>query len=520
MKLKNILLIFTTNLPCFSVYSVAKNTFFYTLSNQLTMKGFAMSISRRFFLKTSALASMAVATPLLVPKSAFGANETVTIGIVGLGIRGAGEQLPRFAKLPNVKVVAMADPDRERTDAAIKKLEENFGQKADGYADMRKIFERKDVDAIGNATMNYWHGLGTIWACEAGKHVYCEKPLSHFIWEGQQIVKAAEKYNRIVQCGTQNRSRQSTRDIMEYIQSGNIGKIKYITAFANKPRTSVGKRTEPLPIPANVDYDLWCGPAQDGPVYRDRLQYDCSFTWNMGDGESANQGVHEIDIARWVLGINELPRRVISLGGRFLWNDAADVPNTQIIYYDYPEAPILYEVHNLRENKDPKSNAANTLGFGVGIIIHCEAGKAFISYGDAIVYDTENKKAASWSTPETHFENFIDAIRSGRKEDLNSDALVGHISTTICNAGNVSYRLGKPASVSEQKAAIADVPLFGEMHERYLQHIAQHDINPNTTVLGPWLTCDPVNECFMDNAEANKIVRGRYRSPYLVKEIV
>ena len=479
-----------------------------------------MSISRRNFLKTSALASMVVATPYLVPKSAFGANETVTVGIVGLGIRGAYEHLPRFAKLPNVKVVALADADMARTDAAVKKLEMDFGQKADGYADMRKIFDRKDIDAIGNATMNYWHGLATIWACQADKHVYCEKPLSHFIWEGRQMVKAAEKYNRIVQCGTQNRSRQSTRDIMEYIKSGQLGKIKYVTAFANKPRTSVGKRTEPLPIPPTVDYDLWCGPAKDGPVYRNNLQYDCSFTWNMGDGESANQGVHEIDIARWVLGINELPRRVISFGGRFVWDDAADVPNTQMIYYDYPETPILYEVHNMRENKDPNSPAANTLGFGTGIIVHCEDGKAFISYGTAIAYDAEGKQVASWSTEETHFENFIDAVRSGRKEDLNSDALVGHISTTICNAGNVSYRLGKPASVSEQKAAIADVPLFGEMYERFLQHIAQHDVDADTTILGPWLTCDPKNECFVDNDEANRIVKGFYRNPYLVEEII
>ena len=477
-----------------------------------------MTLTRRNFLK--ATAALGVATPFFVPQTAFGANETVAVGIIGLGVRGAGDHLPQFAKLKNVKVVALADPDMVRTDAAVKKLEKDFGQKADGYADMRKIFERKDVDAIGNATMQYWHALSTIWACEAGKHVYCEKPLSHFIWEGQQMVKAAAKYNRLVQCGTQNRSRQSTRDAMAYIRSGNIGKIKYITAFANKPRTSVGKRTEPLPIPATVNYDLWCGPAQDGPIYRDRLQYDCSFTWNMGDGESVNQGVHEIDVARWVLGINELPRRVISLGGRFLWDDAADVPNTQIIYYDYPEAPILYEVHNLRENKDPNSKAANTFGFGVGIVVHCEAGKVLISNSGATVYDTADKKMESWKTDDTHYENFTDAVRSGRREDLNADVLVGHISTTICNAGNVSYRLGKPASVSEQKAAIADVPLFGEMHERYLQHIAAHDVDPNTTILGSWLTCDPVNECFKDNAEANKIVRGWYRSPYLVKEII
>ena len=473
-----------------------------------------MPLTRRNFLK--ATAAVGIATPFFVPKTAFGANETVNVGIVGLGVRGVGSHLPGFAKQQNVKVVAVADPDMQRTDAVVAKIEKDFGQKADGYADMRKIFDRKDVDAVGNATMQYWHALSTIWACAAGKHVYCEKPLSHFIWEGRQMIHAAEKYNRLVQCGTQNRSRQSTLDAMEYVKSGKLGKIRYITAFANKPRTSVGKRTEPLPIPSTVDYDLWCGPAKDGPVYRDRLQYDCSFTWNMGDGESSNQGVHEIDVARWVLGINGLPRRVISMGGRFVWDDAADVPNTQIIYYDYPEVPILYEVHNMRENKDPTSPAPKTHGFGTGIVVHCEDGHVFISNGSSTAFDAEGKKTASWSTPDTHFSNFIAAVRSGRREDLNCDVLVGHLSTTICNAGNVSYRLGKPASVSEQKAAIADVPLFGEMHERYLQHIAKHDVDPNTTILGPWLTCDPENECFKDNAEANKIVRGWYRAPYIV----
>ena len=475
-----------------------------------------MSHTRRTFLKA---ATAAVAAPFFFPQTVFGANETVNIGIVGLGVRGAGEHLPRFAKQPNVKVVAVADPDRQRTDAAVAKLAKDFSQKADGYADMRQIFERKDVDAIGNATMQYWHALSTIWACESGKHVFCEKPLSHFIWEGRQMVNAAEKYNRLIQCGVQNRSCQSALDAREYIQSGKIGKIKYVTAFANKPRTSIGKRTEPLPIPATVDYDLWCGPAKDGPVYRDHLQYDCSFTWNMGDGESVNQGVHEIDTARRMLGINELPRRVISMGGRFVWDDAGDVPNTQIIYFDYPEAPILYEVHNMRENKDAKSPAPSTLGFGTGIIVHGEAGYVYVVTGRAVAFDAENKQTASWSSDDTHFENFIAAVRSSRREDLNCDVLAGHISTTICNAGNVSYRLGKSASVAEQKAAIADVPFFGEMHDRYLQHIAKHDVDPNTTILGPWLTCDPANECFKENVEAAKIVRGWHREPYTVKEV-
>ena len=179
----------------------------------------------------------------------------------------------------------------------------------------------------------------------------------------------------------------------------------------------------------------------------------------------------------------------------------------------------------MRASKAPNSPAENTFGHGVGIIVHCEGGYVAISNGpsgvyDSAAYDKEKKQVTSWATGETHFENFIAAVRSGRPEDLNSDVQVGHISTSICHSGNISYRLGKPASVSEQKAAIADVPLFGEMHERYLQHIARHDVDPNMTILGPWLTCDPANECFKDSAEANKIVKGFYRSPYLVEAVL
>ena len=168
-------------------------------------------------------------------------------------------------------------------------------------SNVREMIDKAQLDVVAVATMQYWHALPTIWACQAGKDVYVEKPLSHYIREGQLMVRAARKYNRLVQIGTQSRSTRSAIDTIRHIQDGHLGKIQYVTAFANKPRTSIGKRDTPLPIPDFVDYDLWCGPADNGPIYRDRLQYDCSFTWDKGDGESCNQGVHEIDVARWLL---------------------------------------------------------------------------------------------------------------------------------------------------------------------------------------------------------------------------
>ncbi|GAI77422.1 unnamed protein product, partial [marine sediment metagenome] len=231
-----------------------------------------------------------------------GANDRINVGVVGLGGRGTGAHIPSFENQKGVTVVVVSDPDRERMDGAAKIIESKYNHKVEQYVDMRRMFDRKDIDIIGNATQNYWHGLSTIWACQAGKHVYVEKPMSHYIWEGRQMVNAARKYNRIVQCGTQRRSQSSIAQAIQWIREGNFGNIKYITAFANKPRSSCGRRQTPLPIPDTIDYDLWCGPARKVPIYRDRLQYDCSFDWNTGDGESCNQGVHEVDAARWCLG--------------------------------------------------------------------------------------------------------------------------------------------------------------------------------------------------------------------------
>jgi len=489
---------------------------------QTSHSSLTMSLTRRNFLKVSALASTAVASPLLVPQSAFGANETIHVGVVGLGGRGTWSHVPEFSALPNVKVVALADPDKPRMGAAAKWMQDNNHlHQVDHYEDFRDMYDRSDIQAVAVATMNYWHGLNTIWACQSGKHVFCEKPLSHFIWEGRQMVNAARKHSRIVQHGTQLRSLGAVRDAIAWIQAGNLGKIKYVTAYANKPRTPIGNRTEPLPLPDGFNYDLWCGPAQDGPIYRDRLQYDCSFTWNMGDGESLNQGVHQIDVARWVLGdFEEMPRRVISLGGRFLFNDQGDVPNTQIIYYDYPEVPILYEVHNLRVAKN-SNEVLKFRGFSQdGVVVDCEGGWVGIDHTNrSIAYDKENKEIRSWNGGGNVFANFMDAVRAGNPDLLDADILKGHISNRIGHTGNISYRLGQKADVKAQKKAIENYPFMVEMHQRYLDHLAAHDIDPAETILGEWLACNTEYECFVDNAEANKLVKGFYREPYRVEEI-
>ena len=470
-------------------------------------------LTRRQFLHRSA-AAVTVAWPMLAGARPFGANDEIRVAIIGCGNRG-GSHIAGFGPQKNVRIAAVCDPDRMRLKAAADSIEKKFGYRPDVVVDVRRLMERKDVDAFSVATMQYWHSLPTIWACETGRDVYVEKPLAHFIWEGRQMVNAARKYNRLVQIGTQARSRDTDRQSYEFIRSGQLGKVRYIVCFANKPRKSVGKRTEPLPIPDTVDYELWCGPARKEPIYRDKLQYDCSFIWNTGDGESCNQGVHELDMARWVLGETGLPRRMMSIGGRFVFNDAGEVPNTQICYYDY-SVPVIYDVHNLLASKDAKTSP-NFRGAATDTCVQCEGGYVMMHAG--AVFDNSGKPIKKFTGKESHFENFIQALRSGKREDLHAEIAQGHISTNISHAGNVSYRLGRKAGVAEMRAQIGNLPLFQETLDRYLAHLKAHDVEPGESLLGPWLEWDAANECFKDNAKANELVRGFYRKPFDVPEV-
>jgi len=486
-----------------------------------------MPVSRRQFIRRSAATAAAIGFPMVASARVLGANDEIRVGVVGLGGRGTGAHVPGFQGQQGVTVVAVSDPDRERMGTAAKLIESRYKHKVDQHTDMREMFQRKDIDVVGNATQNYWHALSTIWACQAGKHVYVEKPLSHYIWEGRQMVAAARKHDRLVQCGTQHRSEINIARAIQWIRQRNLGKIKYVTAFANKGRSSCGKRETPLPIPDSVDFDLWCGPAKKVPIYRNQLQYDCSFDWNTGDGESCNQGVHEVDVARWCLGETMLPRRVMSIGGRFAFDDACDVPNTQIIYYDFPTAPLLYEVHNLRRAKS--SGAMPSFrGEAVGVIVHCEGGSVSLYRG--IAWDNHGKQVQRFSGGGDHFANFIEAVRAGGVpsgsrggavvgETLNAEVEQGHVSTAVCHAGNISYRLGRVASEKEQRAQLGDIPIWIEMYERFLSHLDANQIDPGTAILGPWLEVDREHECFKDNEQANKLVRGFYREPYVVPEL-
>ena len=476
-----------------------------------------MSVTRRQFLRRTSVTATSLALPMVAASSVLGANDEIRLGVIGLGVRGTGAHIPGFESQKGVRVAAICDPDRKRLDDCGKMVQDRYKHKAEPFVDLRKLIDNKDLDAVSVATMQYWHALPTIWACQSGKHVYCEKPLSHFIWEGRQMVKAARKYNRLVQVGTQCRADSRIPKEIEYIKSGALGKIKYIVCFANKMRNPIGNRKQPLSIPDSLDYELWCGPARKEPIHRDRIQYDCSFTWNMGDGESCNQGVHEIDLARWLLGEEKLPRRAMSIGGRFCFNDVGDVPNTQIIYYDFPSAPVLYEVHNMRAAKG-SSKAPAFRGAPVDTCVQCEDGYVMMRSGLALLNSGKRIKSFPGGDGDI-FSNFVMAVRSGKREDLCADVLEGHRSTAITHAGNISYRLGAPASLEKMRAQVNETPVFEEMFDRLLSHLKAHDVIPDhkTITLGPWLKIDRENECFIDNDEANKLAHGFYRAPWTIQ---
>ncbi len=435
-----------------------------------------MSITRRQFLQRASAAAAAVAAPLVVSSRVFGANDTIRVAIVGLGHRGVDFHIPCMEEQDGVKVVALCDPDRTRVADAIKGFETKYHRTPEPCADMRALLDRKDIDVLSHATQTYWHCLGVIWTCQAGKHAYFEKPASQYIWEGRQMVNAARKYNRIVQCGTQERSIRGTQQAIQWVRDGNLGKIKRITAFCYKERFSVGKRDKPLPIPPEIDYDLWCGPARKLPIYRNQLHYDCCFDWNTGGGDSVNQGAHQVDVARWLLGENDLPRRVMSIGGRFVFDDAADCPNTQITYYDFPSAPVLYEMYDLRVAKGSKQ-IPKFMNETVGAYVTCEDGSILLRHG-ARVFDKDGKEFKHFGDDHDrlHFENFIDAVRSGRREKLHAESLVGHISTAVCHTGNISYRLGRKASAAEIRQVTQNIPAWNTMFDRFVAHLKANEV--------------------------------------------
>jgi len=484
-------------------------------------------LSRRDFMKSTMAAGAAMA--LLSPNSRVrGANNDLRFAVVGTGSQGGGH-IGLFNGKPGVRVVALCDADQAQVQKRASAFEKKYKQKVKTYIDVRELLEDKSIDAITSATPNHWHSLVTIWACQAGKDVYIEKPVSHEIWEGRKMVEAARKYNRIVQTGTQRRSAESYREAYEYINKGHLGAIKWVRGFCYKPRFKgtngiVNGTNGPNPVPESVDYNLWCGPADMEPLRRKELHYKWHWVWNTGNGDIGNQGIHEMDLSRWALGDPKLAPRVISIGGRFGVDDAGETANTQIVFLDYKPAPLIFEVRGLPRKKDDRA-MDNYRGTRIGVVVQCEKGYFAAGEGGGWIYDNDGKRTDKQFTGSggSHHQNFIDAVRSRKVSDLNADIEKGHFSSALCHMGNISYRLGKKMSVSEARSCIDNEYLM-DSFERMLEHLKVNevDLEKEPITMGPMLTMDPRKEKFVGEYSdwANMYVKRNYREPFVVPDRV
>jgi len=483
-------------------------------------------VSRRSFMKTTIAAGAGIV--LAGPNSHIrGANNDLRFAVVGTGGQGSGH-INYFSGKEGVNVVALCDADRDHVEKRADELEKKSGRKIKRYIDVRELLEDKNIDAISSATPNHWHSLVTVWACQAGKDIYIEKPVSHNVWEGRKMVEAARKYNRIVQTGTQRRSSEAYKEAYKYINEGNIGAVKWVRGFCYKPRFSgngIVKGTNgPVSPPSGVDYNLWCGPADMEPLRRTELHYLWHWVWNTGCGDLGNQGIHEMDLSRWALGDPKLAPRVTSFGGRFKVNDAGETANTQIVYLDYKPAPLIFEVRGLPRKKGD-TGMDNFRGTQIGVVVQCENGYYAAGEGGGWIYDNDDKKVKQLTgSGGEHHQNFIDAVRSRKVSDLNADIEKGHLSSALCHMGNTSYRLGKKMSVDEIKKAIGDNAEMMDSLERMLAHLAANevDLTAEPLTLGPMLTMDPEKEQYVGEYSewANMYLKRNYREPFVVPDKV
>lgn len=479
-------------------------------------------LSRRSFLRGSGASFLACALP--TPRATgtvWRPGEEVRIAVVG--VRGRGrDHIEALRKLADVRIVALVDVDRDVLGRAAKNFTDR-GEKVDTCADLRTVLERKDVDAVTIATPNHWHSLQAIWACQAGKDVFVEKPVSHNIWEGSQLVAAARKYGRIVQAGTQSRSSPGLAEAIAWVQAGNLGKIRLARGICYKPRPGIGKVAGPQTVPESIDMDLWTGPAPKKPLRRRNLHYDWHWDFDTGNGDIGNQGIHQMDVARWALGETGLCSRAISIGGRLGYDDDGDTPNTQIAVYDYARAPLVFEVRGL-----PHDKAAQAQDWGkgmdscenlrIGVVIYCEGGTLRIAdSARAIACDAAGKEIRKFERGADHFANFIAAVRSRKVSDLTADVREGHLSSALCHVGNVSHRLGAKCGKNEILAALDKHDHATEACARMFTHLEQNGIDLDGTPLhlGAWLDLDPTSERFAD-AAANRLATREYRAGYAV----
>lgn len=493
-------------------------------------------ISRRDVIKSAAAGLLCgVHTPLLHGQGrSAGPNSEVRVSVIGLGgidiegsVGGRGRQLiDALQNVSRAKIVSICDVDEHVLGHGVDLLSKR-NQKVRAHRDMREVFDDKNVDAVLIATPNHWHALATVWACQAGKDVYVEKPFSHDIWEGKQMVAAAREHQRMVQVGTQSRSSGLLKDAFTALHAGELGAMRSAHAIIYRPRPGIGTVNSPTPIPSTVNYNLWSGPIPQEPLMRPHLHYEWHWFWDSGNGEIGNNGPHTIDVARWALGQNKGPSRVLSIAGRFDSGDQAETPNTHLAFMDYQPVPLVCEVRNLGSRRD--GSVGNYRGTGGGAVIDCEGGYCIANSSKATFYDRNGRETRVFDQEEAkdivpvHLENFVAAVESRDLESLNAEAIEGHHSALCFHMANVSHRLGKTASPQQIREAAATSPLLLDAFDRCQQHLQENGVrlSEDKATLGSWVTLDTEREVFVsDHAEqANALSRKEYRAPFVVPEL-
>ena len=445
-------------------------------------------------------------------------------------MRGRGSHLLNgFEDCEGVEVVALCDVDAGVLAKRAAELGEKSGRTIATFTDLREMLAKGEVDAIGIGTPNHLHALHTIWSVAAGKDVYVEKPVSHNIWEGHQMLAAAKKYGRIVQSGTQSRSSGALRDAIAWLESGAIGERKLGWGTCFKPRMSIGKVDGPQPIPEGVNWELYMGPRGKQPLQRRQMHYDWHWQAATGNGDLGNQGVHQMDQVRWALGMEEIAPTAISIGGRFGYDDDGDTPNTMITLLDYQPAPMMFEVRGLPRNaaaradgKTWRGSMDRRLGSGVGAIVHAEGGHLlFPNYSSARAYDDAGKEIKSWKGADNHIQNFVDAVRAGDADMVNANLKDGTVSAALCHMGNDSLALGKTATRGEIERAVANEPALSHAFDRLMAHLDANEIDLGATPLtfGAALRYDEATGMYADNDAANKLMRGTYAPGFEIGEL-
>jgi predicted dehydrogenase len=429
------------------------------------------NIPRRQFVKNSALVGAALSLPTVIPVQAFGANDRVNVAVLGVNGRGKNH-IDGYMNLDNVQVTTLVDPDMNICQERAKEYGEKYDTTMKAVQDQRDVLEDQDIDVVSIASTNHWHALSTIWACQAGKDVYVEKPGSHNLWEGRKMVEAAAKYDRIVQHGVQLRSSKAIREAVQLLRDGYIGDVYMARGLVFRWRADIGDQGFE-PVPEGIDYDMWTGPAPMRPFTRNLVHYNWHWHWDYGNGDVGNQGIHETDLCMWGLDVG-FPTKITSMGGKFLWDDCKEVPEVQTSIYHYPAEKkiIQFEVRHWCTNLED--------GAGVGNIFYGDKGYMVIKGYDT--YETylgrERTPGQKGKDGGDHYKNFMDAVRAHDKTMLHAPVETAHLSSGLAHLGNISYRLGRQ------------------------------------------LTFNPKAEKFINDTDADKMLTRNYRAPYVVPDKV